>query len=131
MTADFPNYLLEMLSPDRIALEDKDEVIVRVSDNSIIVNPSYNSDQQTKMVIHGLVHYHPRFMSYSGGRLEGSIDKNEEVETEMMDFVRAIYRSRQDIVAFVRNRISEALANSPHSKSKPNLNREGIERTLN
>ena len=75
---------------------------------TIFVNENAPLDEQVMTVLHEISHMHPRFMSYTGGLWEGSLRRDESIETAIDSFAQDAYLSRPDVVAMIKDELQKA-----------------------
>jgi len=75
---------------------------------TIFVNESAPLDVQVMTVLHEISHMRPRFMSYTGGLWEGSLIRDESIETAIDSFAQDAYLSRPDVVAMIKDELQKA-----------------------
>ncbi len=108
----FPQQLFDCLNSSKIELTGLEnfEDNFSISGSSLLIK-IYGEDSkedQIKSILQGVVRFHSKFVPYTGGLLEGSLDRNEKFESEIEEYAQRVYDSRPDIVDIVERRLSMA-----------------------
>lgn len=107
----FPQYLLDIAENERILFAELDRsgfAQVWRSGRKLVflLNSRDGLDENVLAFMHELVHFHPRFMSYTGKSLDGStLDRDEDIEREIEDHARQVVKTRPDVVRVLKRRI--------------------------
>lgn len=102
--------LLQYVRPERIDLERYESLGAErmLPSGLIIINKSRPLDEQVKTVLHEIIHMHPRFIAYTGGLFQGTLTRDEQIESEIESLAQRTFAERPDIVDFVRKKLAEA-----------------------
>ena len=102
--------LLRYADPAKIDLGsyDSERVGCIFSNGLILLSRRCPPDEQVRILLHEIIHMHPQFMSYTGGLWEGSIVRDEGIESKIEALAQRTFLERQDIVSILRDRLNEA-----------------------
>ena len=84
------------------------KVGMMLPNGTIFINEDAPLEEQVMTVLHEISHMHPMFMSYTGGLWEGSLRRNESIETAIDLFAQDAYKSRPDVVAMIKDELQKA-----------------------
>ncbi len=67
----------------------------------IFVNGRDSKEEQVKSVLHEVMHYHPDFMSYTGGLWQNVIARDEKIESEIERRALGVYETKKNLALFI------------------------------
>ena len=65
-------------------------------------------EEKVMAILHEVFHFHPNFISYTGGLSDKTLDRNECLEAQIDEMAHRTYSQRPDIVVFIEGRLAEA-----------------------
>jgi len=106
----FPDYFFEEIEKPEIEFEDfSREGLGYVFPRRVyFLNRNDSPEEQVKSFLHELYHLHPKFVSYTGGLWQETIDRDEERESKIEAMAIEIFETRSDIVEIVRTKLQNA-----------------------
>ena len=109
MKNEFPEYLKNYLTPDRIDVVDYlPSSHGQIWPRCIFVGGKGSLEEQIKTILHEVTHLHPNFISYTGGLWQGFLDRNEEIENQITKHAEKIYKTKKDIVDLIKTNLKKA-----------------------
>ncbi len=98
----FHGWMLKYLLADNLDVTNyKTPQLGLVMPFGIFVNGRDNKEEQIKTVLHEVMHYHPDFMSYTGGLWQNVVSRDETIESEIERRALILYETRKDLVLFI------------------------------
>ncbi|PIN91186.1 hypothetical protein COU57_01700 [Candidatus Pacearchaeota archaeon CG10_big_fil_rev_8_21_14_0_10_32_14] len=106
---EFLDYLLEYFDPKKIEVIESENETGNITPSGLIfILPRSDQIEQVVTLFHEVLHYHPKFISYSGGLLDGTYDRMERIEKQIDDMAYTLYGERKDLVELAERVIREA-----------------------
>lgn len=103
-------WMLDLINPRIIDLEDLSQAGhgLILQNSYIVLNRKDNEKEQVTALLHEMLHLHPHFISYTGGLWAGTIQRDENIESEIEKNAQRLYNERRDLVEIMRLKLEEA-----------------------
>ncbi len=106
---EFPEYLFKYFNPEKIEFINSENNGAEQYKNGLIF--VLETDDRKECVIslfHEVLHFHPHFISYTGGLSQRTLDRSDSIEKEIDDMAYQLYDEREDLVELAEKVIEES-----------------------